>query len=59
MNAQDFFAPLYIRLFNRNLAVKAARTEQSRVKNVCAVCCRKNDEAFFVFKTVHFYKELV
>ena len=59
MNAKNFFTTFYIRTFNRNLSVKTTRTKQCRIKNICTVCCSKNNQAFFIFKTVHFYQKLV
>ena len=59
VDTQDGFAALYIRAFHRHLAVKAAGAQQCRVKHVRTVGGGQNDEAFFVVKAVHLYKQLV
>ena len=59
VNSENRFTALYIRSFDRNLTVKAARSEQSRVKNVGTVRRRKNDKSLFVVKAVHLDQKLV
>ena len=59
VDSKNLFAALYIRFFNRNLAVKAARSQNSRVKNINAVGCGKNDKPLVVVKAVHFNKQLI
>ena len=59
VDPENFFTAFYIRLFNRNLTVKAAWAQKGRVKDVCTVCSCKDDEAFFIVETIHFNKKLV
>ena len=59
MNLQNHFAPLDIRTGDDYLAVKTARAEQCRIKNVRAVCCGDQDNPFIGFKTIHLHQQLV
>jgi len=59
MNAENCLAAFHVRLVNYNLPVKPSRAKQCRVKHVRSVCSAKNDESFFVVKSVHLYKQLV
>ncbi|MNC31197.1 hypothetical protein D3C75_795110 [compost metagenome] len=59
MNLQYSFTAFDIRTVNRNLTVKTSRTKQRRIKNVCAVGSRDNNNAFIAAKAVHFDEQLV
>ena len=59
MDGQDLFPTLDIRAGNNDLAVKAARTQQSRVEHIGAVGCGDDDDAFVGVEPVHFDQQLV
>ncbi len=59
MHFQDLFTTANIRQTNNNLTVKAARTQQRRVKNVRTVGRRDNDDTFVTLKTIHLNQHLV
>ena len=59
MHFQNLFATANVRQTYHNLTVKAAWTQQRRVKNVRAVGCRDNDDTFVTLKAVHLNQHLV
>ncbi len=59
MYAEDCLAPFYVRTSHIHLPVETARAQKRRVKNIRAVRCRNDDNAFVNAETVHFHKQLV
>ena len=59
MHFQNLFATANVRQTYHNLTVKAAWTQQRRVKNVRAVGCRDNDDTFVTLEAVHLNQHLV
>ena len=59
MHFQNLFATADIRQTDHNLTVKAAWTQQRRVKNVRTVGCRDNDDTFVTLEAVHLNQHLV
>ncbi|MNI20507.1 hypothetical protein D3C73_739920 [compost metagenome] len=59
VNLQYSFTAFDIRTVNRDLTVKTSRTKQRRIKNVCAVGSRDDNNTFIAAKAVHFDEQLV
>ena len=59
VDCQDLDAAIDIGARHDDLAVKTARAQQSRVKNVRAVCRSDDDDTFIRLETVHFDQQLV
>src|SRR5699024_4681399 len=59
MHAQDGLTALFIRQVYRDLAVKTAASEQSRVKHVRAVGRRDDDDALVLAHAIHLDEQLV
>src|SRR5574344_2374143 len=59
MDAENSLASLHIGAVYHDLAVKTARAEKRRIKNVRPVRSRKHDESLFIVETVHLHEELV
>ena len=56
---QDFHTAFQVRSFYDNPAVKTAWTQQRRVKNLRAVCGRKDQNTLGAVESVHLGEELV
>ena len=59
MYAEDSLTPFYVRTSHIHLPVETARAQKRRVKDIRAVRCRNDDNAFVNAETVHFHKQLV
>ena len=59
MHFQNLFTAHHIGVRNDHLTVKAAGTQQRRVKNIRTVGCGNQDHTFVRLKTIHFDKHLV
>ena len=59
MNTQDMLTALDVRAVNRNLAIKTARTQQSRVQDIGAVGRSEKNHALALFKTIHLNQQLI
>ena len=59
MHAQDGLSALYIGSADINLSVKTTGSEQCRVKDICTVGCRNDNNSLICSKTVHFNEQLV
>ena len=59
MHTQNGLTPLDIRCANRNLPVKTARTQQSRVQNIRTVGTSQHNNALVSGKAVHLHQKLV
>ena len=59
VHLQDGFAPAPVGGSHINLPVKAAGTQERRVEDVLAVCCRNDDHARVAAEAVHFDQQLV
>jgi hypothetical protein len=59
MHPQDLVAPLKARPIHRNLAVEAARTQESRIQHIRAVGGGNHDNAGVALKAVHLGEQLV
>ena len=59
MNAQNCFSANEVGIVDGDLTVKSTGTQKRRVKDIGAVGCCHNDNAFVVTETVHFNEQLV
>ena len=59
MYLQNILTTLKIRQFNRNAAVKTARTKKCRVQGIRTVRRCQNDNAFLSIESIHLGKQLV
>ena len=54
MDLENLFTATNIRQRHNNLAVKPARTQQCRIKNIRTIGCSDHDDAGMAFKAIHF-----
>ncbi len=59
MHAQDFLAPVHVRVRHHDLTVEPAGAEQGRVQHVGTVGCRDQDDALVGLEPVHLDQHLV
>ena len=59
MYLEYFLSALDVRVAYDDLSVETSGTQQSRVKDIAAVCRRHYDNGVVLGKAVHFNKELV
>ena len=59
MDMENFFPSFDIRHADRHFAVKASRTQNSRIQNVDAVGRCHDNDAFVDAEAVHFHEELI
>ena len=59
VDLEDLLAAVAVGLADIDLAVKAARTEQSRIENILTVRGRHDDDAGVAGEAVHFDQELI
>src|SRR5262249_9581051 len=59
MNAENLFTPANIRQRNNDATVKAAGTQQRRIKHIRTVGGRDQDHAFIGFEAIHLDQQLI